>query len=244
MLAKVLKSAAAAGAMPLSVSFIGGSGVQAISAGVQQLIVPEIEPIAYESEPIPFVHDDELSDEEILINAREEAARIIAQAEDNAATIEQIADEKAVQRAKRELEAETEIKLAEMRQQLADSIGQIGELANEMAESAQQELVELAIQIARKVVTREVTIDREIALTLVKVSLAKLHNRSVAEIHLNPEDHAFVKDHLDQLDFRGQIDLVEDRSISLGGCLIHTDTGDIDARIESQFDEISHGLLN
>jgi len=89
-----------------------------------------------------------------------------------------------------------------------------------------------------------VTIDREIALTLVKVSLGKLHNRSIAEVHLNPEDYAFVQAHLEKLDFRGSLELVEDRSISVGGCLIHTETGEIDARIKSQFDEIAYGLLN
>ena len=127
---------------------------------------------------------------------------------------------------------------------LANTIAEVGSLGSEMAASVEHELLELAIQIAKKIVAREVTIDREIALTLVKVSLAKLHNRSIAEVHLNPEDYSFVKNHLDKLDFRGKIDLVEDKSISVGGCLIHTETGDIDARIESQFDEISHGLLN
>ena len=105
------------------------------------------------------------------------------------------------------------------------------------------ELVELALDIAKKIVGREVTIDREIALTLVKVSLEKLHNRARAQVHLHPEDFAYVESHREKLDFHGSLEIIEDRSISVGGCLIHTETGDIDARIESQFDEIAHGLL-
>ena len=99
------------------------------------------------------------------------------------------------------------------------------------------------LQVADSVGDREVTIDREIAFTLVKVSLGKLHDRAVAEVHLSPEDFTYVQAHREKLDFRGSLDLVEDRSISVGGCLIHTESGDIDARIESQFEEIAHGLM-
>ncbi|MFT3743008.1 MAG: FliH/SctL family protein [Pyrinomonadaceae bacterium] len=245
MLARVVKAAAASGTMPIRIPLIGGDGVQSFSSGVQQFMVPELEPIEIVTEPEPFLAvEDDLTADDLLMRAQEEAARIIAQAEEHAVTIEQIASEKAVQRAKAELAAENAEVFAGLRDQLANTIVEVGAIGNDLTTNIEQELVELAIQIAKKVVAREVTIDREIALTLVKVSLAKLHNRSIAEVHLNPEDYAHVKDRLDQLDFRGKIDLVEDRSITIGGCLIHTETGDIDARIESQFDEISHGLLN
>ncbi|MBK6587719.1 MAG: hypothetical protein IPG22_05305 [Acidobacteria bacterium] len=245
MLAKVLKAtAAAAGTQPFNIPLIGGNGTQSNSSGVQQLIVPELEPLEYVSTPVQYDLGDDLTADELLTKVQEEAARIIAQAEEHAAIIEQVASDKAVQKARADIEAANAGKFAELRLHLANTIAEVGSLGSEMAASVEHELVELAIQIAKKIVAREVTIDREIALTLVKVSLAKLHNRSIAEVHLNPEDYSFVKNHLDKLDFRGKIDLVEDKSISVGGCLIHTETGDIDARIESQFDEISHGLLN
>jgi flagellar assembly protein FliH len=245
MLAKVLKAAAAAGSMPFSIPLIGGEGSQFTSSGIQQFTVPELEPLEYVSTPEQYdLPADDLTADEFLARAQDEAARIITQAEEHAAIIEQVASDKAVQKAKAELEAEHAEMFAGLRTQLADTIAEVGAIGSDLEASVEHELVELAIQIAKKVVAREVTIDREVALTLVKVSLAKLHNRSIAEIHLNPEDYSFVKNHLDKLDFRGKIDLVEDKSISIGGCLIHTETGDIDARIESQFDEISHGLLN
>ncbi|MEQ1604133.1 MAG: FliH/SctL family protein [Pyrinomonadaceae bacterium] len=244
MLAKVLKATAAAGSMPFSIPLIGGDGTQSSSAGVQQFTVPELEPLEYVTTPEHYDLGEDLSADELLIRAQDEAARIIAQAEEHATIIEQVASDKAVQKAKLELETENAEMFAELRTSLANTIAEVGAIGGDLAADIEHQLVELAILIAKKVVAREVTIDREIALTLVKVSLAKLHNRSVAEVHLNPEDYSFVKDHLDKLDFRGKIDLVEDKSISIGGCLIHTETGDIDARIESQFDEISHGLFN
>lgn len=246
MLAKVVKaSAAGAASMPISIPMIGGDGTQSAPSGVRQFTVPELEPFEFIEEPEQFeAVEQDLTADELLERAQEEAARILAQAEEHAAIIEQVASDKAVQKAKSELAAENEAVFAELRMRLADTIAEVGAIGEDMTANVEEELVELAIQIAKKIVAREVTIDREVALTLVKVSLAKLHNRSIAEVHLNPEDHEFVKNRLDQLNFRGKIDLVEDKSIAIGGCLIHTETGDIDARIESQFDEISHGLLN
>lgn len=231
--------------MPISIPMIGGDGTQSAPSGVRQLTVPELEPFEFIEEPEQFeAVEQDLTADELLERAQEEAARILAQAEEHAAIIEQVASDKAVQKAKSELAAENEAVFAELRMRLADTIAEVGAIGEDMTANVEEELVELAIQIAKKIVAREVTIDREVALTLVKVSLAKLHNRSIAEVHLSPEDHEFVKNRLDQLNFRGKIDLVEDKSIAIGGCLIHTETGDIDARIESQFDEISHGLLN
>jgi flagellar assembly protein FliH len=242
MLAKVLKSGQQIDFMPFPVPEIGGSGTQ--SKGVTDFIVPafaeiDLGPVKFEQPPAAV-----FSDEEFLQDAREEAMRIIAKAEENKEFIEQAAREKALLDARASIEAEVTERVAELRQELVSTIANIAALADNITTHAENDLVELALKIAKKVVCREVTIDRDIALTLVKVSLGKLHNRSVAEVHLNPEDFAFVDAHREKLDFRGALELVEDRSISVGGCLIHTETGDIDARIESQFDEIAHGLLN
>jgi len=181
--------------------------------------------------------------DEILQNAREQAAKIIAQAESDAAAIAEASMEKATQEIYAKFAAEVAAKAEETRLELTRTIEQVSVLAEEISTRHEKDIVELALKIAKKVVGREVTIDREIAFTLVKVSLSKLHNRAAAEVHLNPEDFAFVESHRERLDFRGSLELVEDKSISLGGCLIHTESGDIDARIESQFEEIAHGLL-
>lgn len=242
MLAKVLKSEAAAASTPFSIPTIGEPRYP--SEGVTDLVVPE-----YEKTDCGFglnqgrsIDDPVVQD--ILNDARDEAARIIAEAEEHRASVEQSLAEKAANETTETVEVEIAERVADLRARLAETITKVSVMGDRLSTNVESELVDLAIQIAKKIVAREVTIDREIALTLVKVSLGKLHNRSAAEIHLNPEDFTFVKSHTDKLDFRGSLELVEDKSISVGGCLIHTETGDIDARIESQFDEISYGLLN
>lgn len=197
----------------------------------EEIIEPEVEKI-----PMPNV-------EEILQNARDEAAQIIAEAEEQSVIMAEAARDRLTSEIRIELEAEMNNKIDELRNQFSSSIEHVSSLSSQIIAQTETEMVELALEIAKKVVGREVTIDREVALTLVKISLAKLHNRTFAKVLLNPEDFAYIQSHLEKADFHGSIELVEDRSISLGGCLIQTETGEIDARIESQFDEIAYGLL-
>jgi len=225
MLAKVVKSAEVSNYIPFAIPEITDGGSHAVN-------VPDFAPARVMTTP-----------DDVLQQARSEAARIIAQAEENAALMLQVAEDKAAHESGTKVEAEVSQQVAEIRSQLSATIQQISGLSNEITARAEADLIELALQIARKIVRREVTVDRDVALTLVKVSLGKLHDRSVAAVHLNPEDFTYVQAHREKLGFRGGLEIIEDPLVGIGGCLIHTETGDIDARIGSQFDEIAHGLL-
>lgn len=254
MLAKIVKGDNNSEFSPVAFPVLGGA--ESASRHQNRFVVPDLSELSsintevLNEIPVEEESADEISAhqtinvEEIKKNAHEEAARIIAQAESDAAAIAEAAYEKATQEIYAKFETEVAAKADEVRLELARTIENISGLAEEISARHEKEIVELALQIAKKIVGREVTIDREIAFTLVKVSLSKLHNRAAAEVHLSPEDFNFVQSHRERLDFRGALDLVEDKSISVGGCLIHTESGDIDARIESQFDEIAHGLFN
>lgn len=226
MLAKVYKNEEVSNFVPFSIPEITDEGFNGGAANF--------------TSPRPRVAN---TPDDILQQARDEAARIIAKAEEDSALIHQVAEDKALHETNLKLETKVAERISEIRDRLGETIERISTLSGEITTGVENSLVELALQIAKKVVRREVTIDREVALTLVKVSLGKLHDRSIAEIHLHPEDHAYVLAHREKLGFRGALEIIEDPLVSIGGCLIHTETGDIDARIESQFDEIAHGLL-
>ncbi len=243
-LAKVVKKHAAEGFTSFSIPEIGEvHNSFETRSGFSFPELDNLEPIEERSEIIEEITIPAMNEVDILNEAREEAARIIAQAEKDKEMIEQAAKEKGLQFAQGKIDAEVAAQVDQMREELSRTIAQIAGLNAEITAGAEVQLVELALEIAKKIVQREVSIDREIALTLVKVSLKRLNNRATAQVHLNPDDFAFVDAHREKLDFHGSLEIIEDRSISVGGCLIRTETGDIDARIESQFDEISHGLL-
>lgn len=194
--------------------------------------------------PAAALDQEKPDPERVLREAREEAARIITRAEQDAQMIAEAAEEKGRQNVREAIREEVAGEVAEIRANLAQAIDDLDSLQGEITARVETELVEFALSIARKIVRREVTIDREVALTLVKVSLEKLQNRTLAQIHLHPDDLAYVRSKREQLGAHNSLELVEDPTISPGGCLVHTETGDIDARIESQFEEIAHGLLD
>ena len=247
MLAKVVKKESAENLIiPFSIPEVGGErkDIEGVSPFIFSDISGAFIVEEKEEKVKSIVEEIPMPDiEEILQNARDEAAHIIAEAEEQSAVMAEAARDRLSSEIRSELEVEMNIKLDEIRADFAATIEQVSSLSGEIIAQSETEMVELALEIAKKIVGREVTIDREVALTLVKIALAKLHNRTFAKVLLNPEDYAYIQSHLEKADFHGSIELVEDRSISLGGCLIQTETGEIDARIESQFDEIAYGLL-
>lgn len=106
-------------------------------------------------------------------------------------------------------------------------------------------MIRLVLEIAKKIVHREVSVDREIVMTLVRIALKRIGSDTAATIHLHQDDFNTLdaRKHEFLTGENGIINLVVDRSISRGGCLIETKLGQVDARIGEQFKEIEHGFF-
>lgn len=181
--------------------------------------------------------------ETIVTQARAQAEQIIAQAQASAAEIERQARERGLADAEATITIEAAHAVEPLREKLTNTLAELANLRPMIAARAERDLVRLALEIAKKVVHREVTMDHEIALTLARVALSRLHNRAIATVHLHPDDYNYVVMHRDKLGSGVSLELIEDRSIERGGCLVSTEMGDIDARIEQQFAEIERGFM-
>jgi len=218
----------------------------------RQDVLPSVEPVDF---AIPSIENIKLRKssvgkpfskptvEDVLQNAKDEADQIITQAENNKEMIEKAAHEKGMQEVQKLVDEQVSQQIADFRKNLSETLEKVSTLHDDLAYQVESDLVKLSIEIAKKIVAREVNVDNEIALKLVKVSLKRLDSRIMAEVRLHPNDFAFIQDHREGLDSHSSLKLIEDSSISKGGCLIHTETGDIDAKLESQFEEIAKGLL-
>ncbi len=175
--------------------------------------------------------------------ARAEGERIVTEAEIRAAEIEHAARTRGLAEGRAAAETEIARAVEALRAQLSQSIVEVADLRAEVSAQAEHELVRLAVEIAKKIIHREVTVDSEIALTLARVALARVHRSAVATIRLHPDDYAYVKTHCERLEGHCSIELVEDRAVSRGGCFVQTEMGDIDARIEQQFAEIERSFF-
>lgn len=234
-LAKIVKSAAAAEIASFRPAELGNSRPASTGTAVYQFPVIDLSASSTAGNAAKPATSD------FSFPAIEEPAAFPADADKSA--LEKAVHEKAIYEIRESIEAEINAEIGDLRENLVETIDRVSNLAKEITTQLESEVVGLAVDIAKKVTMREVATDPEVVLAVTRTALTKLHSRTLATIHLHPDDLAFVQENRERLNFHGSIELIEDRSITPGGCLVHTAAGDIDARIESQFDEIVHGLL-
>jgi flagellar assembly protein FliH len=138
-----------------------------------------------------------------------------------------------------------ERKMEVVMRRYADAILEVNKLRSSLYMQVEREVVKLAIAVAKKIVHREIQVDRDIIQTLVRVALSHVAEKSSVTIHLNPTDYNYLLElraELSQSEGR-DIALLSDKSIERGGCLIQTDCGDIDARVQEEFREVEHAFF-
>lgn len=179
----------------------------------------------------------------LLAAAQSEAERLVTEAQARVAILEQEAYQTGLTTARASLNEEVEAAASELREQLAHTLTELESLYSLIASRAERDLVKLALEIARKVVHREVTTDADIVLSLARVALERLHPRAVATVLLHPDDFEYVNTHRQALSNNNAIEITADKAVGRGGCIIQSEHGDIDARIEQQFASIERGFF-
>jgi len=240
-LAKVVRSDSAAGVLPFHPNELGNNAAPS-SADSQIYRFPVLEPANIHAPAAKVINIGPGTRDHIFPQIEELPAESFLHEPENGA-LENAVREKMLSEIRAAAEAEVEVKIGHLRDNLTATIDRISGLEKEIASRQETEVVELALEIAKKVVSREINIEPEVVLSVTRNALAKLNSRTLASIHLHPDDLAYVQEHRNKLNFHGSLELIEDSLVTPGGCLIHTDTGDVDGRIESQFDEITNGLL-
>ena len=173
-----------------------------------------------------------------------QAAKIIEAAYTQAAEIEREMREQMRATVRAEVDAEISRVINPWRDQLVQSLDSLTSLRGDIAQRAEDEVVRLALEIARRVIHLEVHKGNQVAVELARVALSRIPSRTPATVHLNPEDLDYVQANQDQLEANHALSFVADRSIGRGGCVIQTDMGEVDASIEHQFAEIEDAILN
>jgi len=121
---------------------------------------------------------------------------------------------------------------------LQEVLLQLNYIRKETYRKIEKEVVDLALAIARQVICQEITIDREIVVSVAREALAKVENPGRIKIKMSPSDLQFINETQSQLSSLVEnfenVTLEATESIQSGGCIIETDLGEIDARIEKQ----------
>jgi flagellar assembly protein FliH len=124
----------------------------------------------------------------------------------------------------------------------------------QILDESEQQIVDLSLLVARKVVKSLVTADHEnIVKANVSAALQKLRSRGIVTIKVNLADLDLATHHKEEFTRlietvatgAGKVELHihEDSSVDSGGCIVETDFGEIDARVNAQLSEIESRIL-
>jgi flagellar assembly protein FliH len=114
-------------------------------------------------------------------------------------------------------------------------------------EETEQQVVELVLLIARKVVKTIAESQRSVVTSNVVQALRKVKDRGDVTIRVNLEDVQLTTEHAEEfmktVENVKNITVIEDSTVDRGGCVVETDFGAIDARISSQLNELEQKIL-
>jgi len=179
----------------------------------------------------------------IVREARLEAEEIVSAAVQEAEDIRRTAYEEGHAEGAREFG----VRSAECGVRLEETLADIGRQLDEFWISTEQELLKLSVDIARKIVHREINENQESVLSTVKIALYQLRDRQSLKLRVNPAEYELLREHKEEImsscDGMRSLEILEDRRVEQGGCLIESDSGSLDARIETQLKEVERALL-
>ena len=114
----------------------------------------------------------------------------------------------------------------------------------DLDKEVERELTLLAITVGKQVLRRELKTDPEQIIAVIRESVARLPAAArEVRVQLHPEDAAVVREHLSAPGGERVWSIVDDPTLTRGGCLVRTDTSQIDARLESRINAIVSAAL-
>jgi flagellar assembly protein FliH len=208
--------------------------------------LPDIEAIA-ESPPSPELTAARQLAEALLQQARTEADQLRQQAQQEGyQTGYEAGYQEGRQHAQAQLEAQYQQHLTQLRHEVQHFLQQLQAQFDNYLRLLEPQMLALTLQIARKVIRDELHQHPEHVLTLIRETLRRVQGFGPIRIRVSPLDLELVRQKrtslLTVIDSLEGLEIVEDRRVEPGGCLIETTQGTYDARIQTQLDEIAREL--
>ena len=118
----------------------------------------------------------------------------------------------------------------------------------EVFEYIAPDILEISIDIAKKIIKKEVESDPQVLIeTIMDVLKTVSKNEPKINIRVKPQAAAFIKDTLPTETYRYGIDaninIISDPSVEDGGCIFQTNNGIVDASVDTQLEIIKKALM-
>lgn len=122
-------------------------------------------------------------------------------------------------------------------------ITEVSNLRNEQIKAFLPEILNLCIKIAKKIVSAEISINKNIVLNIIKEALKELPLSEQIIIKINPQDFENLKIELSELSSQNpSIKIITSSEINRADCYIESQEQIINSTIEEKFKEIENVL--
>jgi flagellar assembly protein FliH len=143
---------------------------------------------------------------------------------------------------------------AELKKQtdtLAASVARLDEILNrlcrplpQLEEEVEQQLVLLALAVGKQLARRELKTDPGQIAALIREAVGRLPAAArEVRVHLHPEDAAAIAERLAAAGSERAWTVIEDPTLTRGGCLVRSENSQIDARVESRVNAMVSSML-
>ncbi len=117
----------------------------------------------------------------------------------------------------------------------------------EVFEYIAPDILEISVEIARKIIKREVLQDPQVVMNIILDILKTISkNEPKILIKVNPAEVQFVKDNMPnalyELGLEAKVSVSGDENLQEGGCIFETSNGIVDASIDAQIEIIKKAL--
>lgn len=136
------------------------------------------------------------------------------------------------------------VQLEAMQMQLARSIEEITGARLRYRREAEQDVVALALAVARRILHRELTMAPEALLGLVKAALDKMEAGEVHQVRVARSDAAILRQFFDQMGLPQRVEVLADPNLPAGGLILESSHGLLDASVDTQLAEIQRGFAD
>ena len=159
-----------------------------------------------------------------------------------------IAVEQARMDSRRDAEAEAARAEAQLRNELTGrleaSVMELLTVRSQMRRQMEEDLVRLAVVVARRVVRRELTVDPDALLGIARAAIEQIEAREIHRVRVAARDVELMKRLLGERGLPARINVAADAELEAGSLIFETARGTIDASVEVQLAEIDRGLAD
>jgi flagellar assembly protein FliH len=129
---------------------------------------------------------------------------------------------------------------------LSSAVLKLDAVESEYYRDAERHAVEIGLMIARKLVLREISIDETAIFRVLKEALGRVRDQKEIHVKLHPADlEAVTREGVDlptEAKGKRNVHFEPGEDLRRGECVVETDFGDIDARIDNQLETIEESL--